>query len=62
MSKRVDKDRRMVSAEIENGEHFLCINDSNPSQIVSSPSETPKPRKGRPFEKKPCRHKIKERT
>jgi len=67
MSKKVDDDRKMVAAEIQNGEKFLEVNDKSSLQVVKTEPESTKPippkrSKRKPFEKKPCRHKIKGRS
>ena len=59
MSSKVDKDRRMVAAEIKNGEDFFLITENkNPDNSKNKPRGKNK----KPFEKKPKRHKQLERA
>ena len=62
MSSKVDKDRRMVAAEIKKGEDFLLIEgNKNIDNSKNKPKEK-KVKNKKPFEKKPKRHKQLERA
>lgn len=57
MSCKVDKDRRMVAAEIKNGEEFLLIEkNTNTKDSVNKP-KSKKGKKKKAFVKNPKRHK-----
>ncbi len=57
MSFKVETDRRMVAAEIKNGERFLLSEESKVSEIKEKTLKKKNGRKKKPFEKNPKRHK-----
>jgi hypothetical protein len=54
-SYKVDKDRRMVAAEIKNGEEFFLVNKD---QCIVKPKKISSRKNRKPFEKIPFRHEI----